>query len=271
MFIPSKKCGSCSTEVRNLSVTYGNTVVLSDVSFTLHCGELVAIIGPNGAGKTTLLQAFLGAVPYTGTIDFTVRGAVSAKPRIGYVPQRLHIDQDSPVSVLDFVALGNAQRPLWLGIGRKQKYAVAKVLDEFNAGHLLKRKMGTLSGGEMQRVLLAMAMMPIPDVLLLDEPVSAIDAQGLALFYEIVCDVRRRYDVSILLVTHDLADVAQHADRMLFLKQSVLSVGKPSDILSNAQLMGKMGPSVWNLGTLEGYSLSVKKKDMHNGSNPSAD
>lgn len=263
MVLRTNKCGSCVTEVRNLSVRFGRIPVLEDVSFTLHCGELVAVIGPNGSGKTTLLKALLREVPYSGSIEFTVRGSKQEAPRIGYVPQRLHIDYDSPVSVLDFMALAAGRRPVWIGIGRKRKRTIARLLDEFSAGHLSKRKIGQLSGGELQRVLLAMAMTPIPDVLLLDEPVSAIDPQGLAVFYETVCDLRRKYDISILLVTHDLADVAPHADRMLFLQRSVQALGKPDDVLSDAALMGKLGIRPFNAGELAGLSLFAGKEDSH--------
>jgi zinc transport system ATP-binding protein len=98
---------------------------------------------------------------------------------------------------------------------------------------------------------------------LLDEPVSAIDAKGLALFYEIVCDIRRKYDVSVLMVTHDLADVAPHADRMIFLKNTILSQGKPIDVLSDKKLLLTLGPSVWNIAELSGFKISVKEKDTH--------
>jgi zinc transport system ATP-binding protein len=128
---------------------------------------------------------------------------------------------------------------------------------------LQKRKIGQLSGGELQRVLLAMAMVPIPDVLLLDEPVSAIDPQGLSVFYETVCDLRRKYDISILLVTHDLADAATHADRMLFLQRSIQALGTPDDVLGDAALMGKLGLRPFNAGKLAGLSLFAGKEDAH--------
>jgi zinc transport system ATP-binding protein len=256
-------CGECCTRIVGLGVSLGRSQVLENINLRLNCGELVAVIGPNGAGKTTLLRAILGEVAFTGQIRFSIRGSLRQDIRIGYVPQKLSIDYDTPVSVLDFIAMAISRRPIWLRLNSRVKDKVIVLLTEFSCQHLLKRKIGALSGGELQRVLLAAAMTPAPDLLLLDEPASAIDAKGLALFYELVCDVRRKYDVSVLLVTHDLADVAPHADRMIFLKTTILAQGKPVDVLSDRKLLMTLGPSVWNISELAGFKIAVKEKDTH--------
>jgi zinc transport system ATP-binding protein len=261
--MPNEVCGACCTEISGLGVSLGKNQVLKGIDLRLNCGELVAVIGPNGAGKTTLLKAILGEVAHTGNIKFLIRGSMRQKIRIGYVPQKLSIDCDTPVSVLDFISMAVSRRPIWLHFKGSARKRVEALLSEFSCQHLLKRRIGELSGGELQRVLLAMAMTPTPDLLLLDEPVSAIDAKGLALFYELVCDVRRKYDVSVLMVTHDLADVAPHADRMIFLKNTILSQGKPIDVLSDKKLLLTLGPSVWNIAELSGFKISVKEKDTH--------
>lgn len=256
-------CGVCCTKIEKLCVTLGRQDVLKDVDLSLNCGELVAVIGPNGAGKTTLLKAILGEVPYTGKIEFSIRGLKRKNIRVGYVPQKLSIDFDTPVNVLDFISMGISRRPVWLNFKGSLKSRVSGILSEFSCQHLLKRKIGQLSGGELQRVLLALAMFPVPDLLLLDEPVSAIDTKGLSVFYEMVCDIRHKHDVSILLVTHDLADAAPHADRMVFLKNTVLAQGRPADVLSDKRTLMSLGPSVWNVSELAGFKISVKEKDTH--------
>jgi zinc transport system ATP-binding protein len=261
--MPLDACGACCTEISGLGVTLGRNQVLKDIDLKLNCGELVAVIGPNGAGKTTLLKAILGEAAYRGGIKFSIRGSVRQNIRIGYVPQKISIDYDSPVSVLDFISMAVSRKPVWLRLNINLKKRIYSLLSEFSCQHLLKRRIGALSGGELQRVLLAAAMTPTPDLLLLDEPVSAIDARGLALFYELVCDVRRRYDVSVLMVTHDLADVAPHADRMIFLKNTIIAQGSPADVLSDRELLKTLGPSVWNISELEGFKIAVKEKDTH--------
>jgi len=258
-----ESCGVCCTRIERLGVTLGRQEILKDIDLSLNCGELVAVIGPNGAGKTTLLKAILGEVPYSGKIRFSIRGEERKNIRIGYVPQKLLIDYDTPVSVSDFISMGISRRPVWMNFRGPLKRTIQGLLSEFSCQHLLKRRIGELSGGELQRVLLALAMTPVPDLLLLDEPVSAIDPKGMAVFYEMVCNVRHRYDVSVLLVTHDLADVAPHADRMVFLKNTILSQGKPAEVLADKNTLVSLGPSVWNISELAGFKIAVKEKDTH--------
>ena len=254
-------CGHCCTSIDSLTVAFGRGIVLKDVNLRINCGELVAIVGPNGAGKTTLLKAILGEVPYTGSIRFSIRGFICPAPRIGYVPQKLNFDSDSPISVSDFMSSAISRHPVWLGVRPSLRRKCNAALERFSAEHLLKRRLGELSGGELQRVLLAMAMTPVPDILLLDEPVSGIDAKGLSVFYRTVCDLRREHDVSIIMVTHDLPAIAPHADRMVFIRQSILAEGKPSEVLANANLIVSLGSNLW---TISQFSESVvKSEDDH--------
>ena len=254
-------CGNCSTSIDHLSVVFGRNAVLKDVNLHINCGELVAIVGPNGAGKTTLLKAILGEIAYTGSITFNIRGTACAEPRIGYVPQKLNFDSDSPISVSDFMSSAISRHPVWLGVRPSLRRKCYAALERFSAEHLLKRPLGELSGGELQRVLLAMAMTPVPHILLLDEPVSGIDAKGLSVFYRTVCGLRREHDVSIIMVTHDLPAIAPHADRMVFIRQTVLAEGKPSDVLANTDLIVSLGSNLW---TISQFSESVvKSEDDH--------
>lgn len=227
-------CGACCTLLQKVSVTLGGFEVLRDVSLHLHCGEMTAIIGPNGAGKTTLFRAILSQIPYQGTVAFAdASGERMGKPRIGYVPQRLLVEPMAPVTVLDFIGATLSGVPAFLP-SKKRKALVEGALQRTGAEKLMDRKLGALSGGESQRVLLALALCPMPDLLLLDEPVSGIDASGLHTFYHILDQLRRDYDISILLISHDFAFVKRYADTAVLLNHRVLDHKKPDAVLSGA-------------------------------------
>jgi len=214
---------------------------LDGIDLHFHCGELTVIIGPNGGGKSTILRSLLGDVSYKGEIHFRPRGKDEKRPRIGYVPQRVSIPGDAPMSVLDLLLISRGGFPAWAIRPFSRGEKAREALEAVSAEHLIDRKIGELSGGELQRVLLACAMNPLPEILLLDEPVSGVDAKGLALFYEIICGLRRRYDISIILVSHDLAAIAPHADRMVLVNRKVIAEGKPADILGDPRCVELMG------------------------------
>ncbi len=228
----TKTCVHCCTRIENLNVRFGSVPILRDVNLHVNCGELIAIVGPNGAGKTTLLRAMLGEIPYTGSINFQVKGLPARNPRIGYVPQKLNYDLDSPMSVLDLITCAISGQPVWMGVKSSLKDKIETSLASVSAGHLLNKRIGELSGGELQRALLAMAMTPQPDILLLDEATSGVDAKGLSSFYELAGSLRKANDVTIILVTHDLLGIAPHADRMILLKNSVIASGEPKEIIA---------------------------------------
>ena len=131
----------------------------------------------------------------------------------------------------------------------------------FSAQHLLNRRIGELSGGELQRVLLAIAMTPEPQLLLLDEPASGVDAKGLSLFYKIVDDLRKKYDIAVILVTHDLAGVSCYADRLILLNRSVIAEGAPQEVLSDERLIKTFGPGLWNISCLPNLGKQAKDKE----------
>lgn len=229
-----KCCNLCCTRIENLGVTRGQASVLENVNMHIHCGELTAIIGPNGGGKSTLLKALLGEVPYTGEFKFLdAKGGRSIEPVIGYVPQHLDFDAGIPASVSDLFTACLSGKPAWLvRPGSIRKRAVEGLM-KVNAGHLLDRRLGALSGGELQRVLLALALDPVPNLLLLDEPVSGIDQGGLELFYNTVAELRHNYDLSIILVSHDFDLVYRHADRVVLLNKTVITSGTPQQVFSD--------------------------------------
>lgn len=239
------RCAHCCIKINDLTVTLGGTPVLTGVDLHVNCGDVLAIAGPNGAGKTTLLRAILGEVPYRGGMSSLIGGIERRRPRIGYVPQKLQLDQDSPVSIVDLVTASISHRPVWLGVSAADIEKAKKILGVFLADHLLNRRIGELSGGELQRVLLAIAMTSEPELLLLDEPNTGVDQEGLALFYRIVRGLKDQHDISVILVTHDIAGIAAYVDRIVLLNRSVVVEGTPGEIMSNDLLLGKFGPGTW--------------------------
>ncbi len=238
-----RSCAHCCIKIENLTVEFGGNAVVNNINLHINCAELTALIGPNGAGKTSLLRAIIGEIPCRGKMIFQIEGRPQLHPRIGYVPQRIGIDPDSPMSVLDLVMASISRRPIWIGACRTLRAEAGTVLARVSGEHLIDRKLGELSGGELQRVLLAIAMVPAPNLLLLDEPVSNIDPKGLSLFYETVSAVRRRHDVAVILVTHDLAGISPHADTVVIMNRSILAMGSPSEILSETSLVRTLGLS----------------------------
>ena len=234
--------GLCCTKIEKISVIVGKNTILKDVSMHIHCGELTALIGPNGAGKSTLLKALLGEIKHTGDLKFLdAKGVRTGHPNIGYVPQNLNVDVSSPTSVLDLFMACRYSFPVWLHTPKRIVKKVEESLGRVEVAHLLKRRLGALSGGELQRVLLALALDPVPDLLLLDEPVSGIDQNGMELFYKTVAEIRENYDLSIILVSHDLDIVNRYADRVVLLNGSVLCSGSPSEVYSNENFFKTFG------------------------------
>lgn len=256
-----KTCEHCCTKINNLKVKLGSDTILDDVNLHLNCGEVLGVVGPNGAGKTTLLRTILGEVPYQGKIAFRIEGSASKRPKIGYVPQKLQFDLASPISVADLAASAISRRPVWAGLGGELLKEVRIVLSLFSAEHLLERKIGQLSGGELQRVLLAIAMTPEPELLLLDEPASGVDVKGLSLFYHIVDDLRKKHDIAVILVTHDLAGISSYVDRVILLNRSVIAEGEPKTVLSNEKLVKAFGPALWNISCLPSLASKEDNKD----------
>lgn len=229
-------CRLCRIELENVGVTAGSDTLLRDVSFHIHCGQMTALVGPNGAGKTTLLRALLSQTPHTGRIRHVdADGHLFPDPRIGYVPQQLPFDKEMPVTVRDLMAGALGRRPVWTGVGKKMTARVGDALRETQAEGLIHKRLGALSGGELQRVLLAMALAPLPDLLVLDEPVSGVDQNGLQLFLQTVSNLRRTHHLGILMVSHDWALVRDYADYVILLNKQVLKTGTPEEVFASPE------------------------------------
>ena len=229
-------CGhACCLRVENLSVQIGSDQILKDVNLHVHCGEMVALIGPNGAGKSTFLKAVLGQREYQGVIAFSQPGRRSKKPRIGYVPQSPAFDPGDPVSVADLFACCMSRRPAFLGLSKSMRELVLECLERVHGTDLIDKRVGTLSGGELQRVLLALALEPLPNILILDEPLSGVDIEGMENLMDMLDEIRREYDLSILMTTHDFSMLRRYADQVVLIDHTVLIQGSPDTVLDSEE------------------------------------
>ena len=227
---------SCCLRIQNLSVNIGGDKILRDVNLHIHCGQMVALIGPNGAGKSTLIKAILGEREYEGIIAFSAPGMRHRKPpRIGYVPQSPSFDPGDPVTVADLFACCQSRRPAFLGLSREMREKTMECLERVHGEELIDKRVGTLSGGELQRVLLALALEPLPNILILDEPLSGVDVEGQNGLMEMLDEIRRRFDLSILMTTHDFGMLHQYADNVVLIDHAILKKGAPEEVLSSEE------------------------------------
>lgn len=227
-------CGLCKIRVNNIGVKKGGEVLISDVSFNLSCGQLTAVIGINGAGKTTLVKSILGEIRHEGDITFeSHNGDKLRSVTIGYVPQHLDFDKSAPISVEDFLLVGRTNQPVWFKKKKSLSKELDKSLEAVGCLELKKRKLGELSGGELQRVMLANALYPLPELLILDEPVSGVDAMGSEQFYKVIMDLKKHYHMAIAMVTHDLSMVEDFADNVVLINKTVLKAGTSKEVFES--------------------------------------
>lgn len=235
-------CGLHCTKINNISVNIGGQEILKNVSIHVHCGQLTVIIGRNGAGKSTLLKAILGEVEHTGNIVFTdMKDNKTKKIKIGFVPQKINVERHMPTTVYDLFASCISDIPVFLRKDKKLYKEIKEQLGLFGAEELIDKSIGELSGGELQRVLLAMATKPIPNLLILDEPVSGIDENGTREFYKILQDLKSKYDMSIILVSHDFELTKQYADKVILLDKEVIKEGTPEQVFESLEFKCRFG------------------------------
>jgi len=229
-------CGhSCCLRIQDLSVKIGTDGILDNINLHVHCGEMVALIGPNGAGKSTLLKAVLGERDYTGVISFSVPGQRNRKMKIGYVPQSPTFDPGDPMSVADLFVCCMYRRPAFFGCSKAMRSRILSCLERVHSEDLIDKRVGTLSGGELQRVLLALALEPLPNILILDEPLSGVDIEGMETLMDMLDELRQVYDLSILMTTHDFAMLPKYADQVILIDHSVVCQGSPEEVLSSSE------------------------------------
>lgn len=212
-------------KVENLGVKFHDNHVLKDVNFSVNKGDVLAIVGPNGAGKSVLFRAILGLIPYYGQVQW------AKDIKVSYVPQKLNVDRDVPLSVAEF-----------LKFKTKNHEETTKILeavgltDSTHDGyhlkeHILKQRLGWLSGGQLQRVLIAWAMIDNPDVLLFDEPTSGIDIGGEETIYNLLAKLNKEREMTIILISHELNIVYKYANNVLCLNKEMVCYGAPNEVL----------------------------------------
>ena len=223
---------ACCLKIEHLSVHIGGETILDNIDLHMHCGQMVALIGPNGAGKSTLIRAILGQREYEGKITFHEASGKEAKLRIGYVPQKLHLDATLPLTVSRFLRLRPGTR----------KDDILPALKRVQAGHLIDAPMQKLSGGETQRVLLARALLNRPQLLVLDEPTQGVDVNGQVALYDLINQLRHELDCAVLMVSHDLHLVMAKTDEVLCLNQHICCSGAPEVVSMHPEFISMFGP-----------------------------
>lgn len=224
-------------ESENLSVVFGEHTALSKINLTVPEKSFVAIVGPNGAGKSTLLKVLLGIIkPTTGNVKILGMTPGEVDPeRIGYVPQVKTMDRTFPALSIELVLTGLKGRwPLFMTRTDKQKAVDA--LSRVGADHLAGKSLGTLSGGELQRVCLARSIVRNPQIIMLDEPATGIDAVGVTDFYNLLEDYQQKNNSTILMVTHDWHVAHHHASLVLLLNREQIKFGSPQEVLTEENL-----------------------------------
>jgi zinc transport system ATP-binding protein len=231
-------------ETAGLSVTLGGFVALDALDLALAEGEFLAVIGPNGAGKSTLLRVLLGLQkPSAGLVRLLGQAPERvARGSIGYVPQLKTLDRSFPALSCEVVISGKLQR--WPFFSSRERHAQAEAaLAQVGAAHLVHRPLSVLSGGELQRVYLARALVRQPRLILLDEPAAGIDRPGEEDMHHVLEDYRRRSGATVVMVTHDWGAAYHHASRVLILNQRAIAYGEPREALTDANLRHAFGHS----------------------------
>ena len=264
-------CGFHCIKINNLGVSFGEQVVLKDVNLHIHCGSLNAIIGKNGAGKSTLVRAILKDVPTEGSIEYRdTKDGKMKDLKIGYVPQSINIEKNTPLSVYDLIASFQYHYPVFLPKNKRIYKEIKQYLETFEAADLIDKQVCNLSGGQLQRVLLSMAVADKPKLLLLDEPVSGIDKNGMELFYKTITYLKEHYDLAIILISHDLEYVKKYADHVVLLDQTVLTQGTVKEVFESEEFLRVFGEKeeTWihakNQELEEAWEIDFKAEKIEN-------
>lgn len=227
-------------DVRALTVEFDGNKVLENISFSVSKGEVLAIVGPNGAGKSVLFRALLGLVPRSGAVDW------QPGVKIGYVPQKLALERTLPLTVKEFLSLMSSPsggkvneeiisslESVGIKTGPAEEYHLER--------HILNRRLGTLSGGEFQRILIAWSLIGNPDVLLFDEPTTGIDISGEGTIYNLLHKIQESKELTLILISHDLNIVYKYANNVICLNKRLVCFGEPRAALDPKSLEALYG------------------------------
>ena len=260
----------------NLAAGYPGNIVFQDASFGINRGEFVAVIGPNGAGKTTLFRLLLGLLqPVRGTIKIFDAAPKRGNPQIGYVPQRHVFDGETNVESLELVRLGFSGKQWGLAsfnsvkrwrhglFSQKDRKAAFDALEAVGATDLAHRSLGVLSGGELQRIFLAEALVSNPAVLLLDEPLSNLDMRREKELLQLVSGVVRSRNVTVLLIAHNINPLLPFLDKVVYIANGKVATGKPQEVLTSECLSALFGVHVEVLRDSRGNVAVIGIEDVH--------
>ena len=229
-------------DISKLEVKYGSKKVLQNINLSLNANEIVTIVGPNGSGKTTLFKAIIGSVPLS-------KGKISIKPnlRIGYVPQQLKEDQTLPITVERFLKLAT-----------RNNNDIEKMIAFFGSENIFREQINSLSGGQMQRVLLARALVNKPEILLLDEATRGLDQPGIAAFYRKIENISKETNCAVLMISHDLHVVMRASDRVICVNGHICCQGTPENVATSPEYQTLFGSNI------DGSFALYRHKHDHN-------
>jgi len=250
---------------KNLVAGYPDNIVWRDASFTVNRGEFVAVIGPNGAGKTTLFRLLLGLQrPISGAINIFGATPRRGNSQIGYVPQRHVFDDDTNVESLELVRLGFSGQQWGTGMfNHDDRKAAFDALKDVGATGLAHRSLGVLSGGELQRIFLAEALVSKPTLLLLDEPLSNLDMMRERELLQLINGVVRSRSVTVLLIAHNINPILPYLDKVVYIANGKVASGTPQEVLTSESLSALFGGQVEVLRDSKGNIAVIGIEDCH--------
>jgi zinc/manganese transport system ATP-binding protein len=252
---------------KNLAAGYKGTMIWHDVNLAVREGEFVVVLGPNGAGKTTFFRLLLGLNrPLNGELHVFGETPRRGNPKVGYVPQRHLIDSEMAIESLELVRLGINGNRWGMTVGKKTKQErdrAVEVLTSVGAADLAHRPLGTLSGGELQRVFLAEALAGNPKLLLLDEPLANLDVRRESDMVALVREVARTQGVTVLLIAHNINPLLNQLDRVIYVANGHVAAGKPNDVLTSESLSALYGTPVEVLHDSRGRVVILAEDTHH--------
>lgn len=250
---------------KNLTVGFKGREVWHDASFSVKRGEFVAVIGPNGAGKTTMFRLLLGLQkPSSGTLEVFDLPAGRGNPKIGYVPQKHTIDNETNIACIELVRLAFSGNKWGFSLSsQEEKKAALAALKAVEATDLADKPLSSLSGGELQRVFLAEALVSNPDMLLLDEPLSNLDIKRIKDLVAVVNGVVRSRNVTAFLVAHDINPLIQFLDKVIYIANGKVATGTPKEVLTSKRLTELYGTRIEVLRDSQGNIVIVGAEEPH--------
>ncbi|HEY4450724.1 MAG TPA: ATP-binding cassette domain-containing protein [Solirubrobacteraceae bacterium] len=249
---------AAAVKLEGATTQIASRVIWSEVDIEIAQGEFAAVLGPNGSGKTTLLRVLLGELGLTrGTVTVLGAPAGTNKGKLGYLPQRRHFDAATRIRGIDLVRLGLDGARWGLPLRRKGSERVEEVLELVGAGDYVSRPIGSLSGGEQQRLLIAQALVSQPQLLILDEPLDSLDLPNQGAVAALLARICRQEQVAVLLVAHDVNPLLSYLDRVVYFGAGRAVVGEPGQVVTAETLSGLYGVPVEVLRTADGRLVVV--------------